>query len=89
MNQTHVLVLENKNKWTESSIKQAIEYRYKTILLDMTVTNELITILLDDKTYKQFLKINGKNYEKTLQKIIEEDFSDEFEQTFQDGVWIV
>ena len=89
MNQTHVLVLENKNKWTESSIKQAIEYRYKTILLDMTVTNELVTILLDDKTYKQFLKINGKNYEKTLQKIIEEDFSDEFEQTFQDGVWIV
>ena len=57
MNQTHVLVLENKNKWTESSIKQAIEYRYKTILLDMTVTNELVTILLDDKTYKQFLKI--------------------------------
>ena len=89
MNQTHVLVLENKNKWTESSIKQAIEYRYKTILLDMTVTNELVTILLDDKTYKQFLKINGKNYEKTLQKIIEEYFSDEFEQTFQDGVWIV
>ena len=88
MNKTQIIVAENKEKFTADQIAKAFEGRYGKIVEDIDVNDTLITIAIPDRIYKMFKKLNGKEYEKSIIKIVHEDFSDEFDQVFEDGVWV-
>ena len=88
MNKTQIVVAENKEKFTADQITKAFEGRYGRIVESIDVSEKLISIAVPDRIYKMVKKIAGKEYEKAIIKIVHEDFSDEFDQVFEDGVWV-
>jgi hypothetical protein len=83
-----VVVAENKEKFTAVQITKAFEGRYGKIVISIDVNDKIISIAIPDRIYKMFKKIAGKNYEKAIIKIVHEDFSDEYDQVFQEGIWV-
>ena len=93
MSKTQIIVAENWNKYTTEQITKAFEGRYGKIVEEIDVNDIIITIGIPDRIYKMFEKFAPKKsghreYEKAIIKIVSEDFSDEFEQVFEDGVWV-
>ena len=81
MTTTHIIVAENKHNFSAETIKHAVEGRYNT-KNNVDVSNKIVSISFDDKSYKEFKKITGKNYEKAVETVVYEDFTDEFDQEF-------
>jgi len=88
MEKTIIIVAENKEKFTADQIAKAFECRYGKIVEDIDVNDTLITVAMPNTVYKMFKKLSGKNYESAILKIVCEDFSDDFTQIFEDGIWI-
>ena len=72
MKTQHIIVAENRQKFSEEVIKSAFKSRYNST--DIEVNDKIITISINDKSYKQFYKIAKKNYEKAIEEVVYEDF---------------
>jgi hypothetical protein len=83
-----VVVAENREKFTADQITKAFEGRYGKIVVSIDVNDTIISIAIPDRIYKMFKKIAGKNYEEAIIKIVHEDFSDCYDQVFEEGIWV-
>jgi len=88
MEKTVIIVAENQEKFTHEQISHAFLIRYGDVIENIDVNDTLITIAIPNRIYKMFKKLSGKNYESAILKIVCEDFSDEFVQVFENGIWI-
>ena len=89
MKTVNVITAENRKNFDAQRVKKAFEARYKTSV-DVDANSKIVAVAVDSKVFKQFKKIcpKGNQFEAGIEKVVFEDFSDEFTQYFEDGVWV-